>query len=367
MKLYNMHIEAFADFSADRPVIAFGAGNMLRDFIHRYRAFQFEKRIRYAADNNKTLAGGEFHAEGAEIPIALPECISHIEGAVLLISCMDYVNVYQQLERSEELRDTPCLITVFIDIETKWKEDADLFHPKSMRLTGRPMIPKKIHYCWFGKNDIPSQCRLWMDSWKRFCPDYEIVRWDESNYDVTKNKYMKKAYECGVWAYASDYARLDILFREGGIFLDTDVELVRSLDDLLYQPAFAGIEASGNINAGLGLGAVAGHEMTGRLHDIYETEEFINNGGGYGMKACPAVQRRLFDDCGYIHNGRYQVINGMTIYPEVVLSGMNSVTGAVHITDYTYAIHHYAGTWISKQRREDQDRIKELYRNIGHE
>ena len=94
------------------------------------------------------------------------------------------------------------------------------------------MIPKKIHYCWFGGNPMPEKDKKCIESWKRYCPDYEIIRWDESNYDVSKNRYMKEAYEEKKWGFVPDYARLDIIYNEGGIYLDTDVELVKNLDDL---------------------------------------------------------------------------------------------------------------------------------------
>lgn len=364
MKLYNMHIDEVDIFCGNKTIIAFGAGNTLKNFICQYGKFHFEDRIQYVADNNERLSGTQFEVKEKMIPIISFQKLLGMEDYLLMIACQDYVNVYRQLDEAVELNDIPCFITTFIDIETKWKRDSDLFSIESMRITKEPMIPKKIHYCWFGKGEIPPQCQLWMSSWQKYCPDYEIIRWDETNYDVSKNRYMAEAYRSKVWGYVPDYARLDILYREGGIYLDTDVELVKNIDELLYQPAFAGIESTGKVNPGLGFGSVCGHPMIRKLRDAYDSLEFVNDGGGYGMVASPTVLKPIFEESGYVDNGEYQIVDDMTIYPEIVLSGMNNVTGAIHITDSTYAIHHYAGTWISEQRRKDQDAIKKIYENV---
>ena len=102
------------------------------------------------------------------------------------------------------------------------------------------MIPKIIHYCWFGGAELPEKDRKCIESWKKFCPDYQIIEWNENNYDVTKNTYMYQAYQAKKWGFVPDYARLDIIYQHGGIYLDTDVELVKNLDSLLENDAFMG-------------------------------------------------------------------------------------------------------------------------------
>ena len=109
------------------------------------------------------------------------------------------------------------------------------------------MIPKVIHYCWFGKNELPEDAKRCIASWKKFCPDYEIIEWNETNYDVRKNKYMSDAYDEKKWAFVSDYARIDIIYNYGGIYLDTDVELLRPLDELLKDKMFCGWESRDSI------------------------------------------------------------------------------------------------------------------------
>ena len=103
------------------------------------------------------------------------------------------------------------------------------------------MIPKKIHYCWFGGNPLPEDVKRYIESWKKYCPDYDLIRWDESNYDVHKNAYVELAYQNKKWAFLTDYARLDIIYEHGGIYLDADVELIHSLDDLLQNSCYMGM------------------------------------------------------------------------------------------------------------------------------
>ena len=141
------------------------------------------------------------------------------------------------------------------------------------------MIPKKIHYCWFGGNPLPELAQKCIASWKKYCPDYEIIEWNETNYDITKNNYMNQAYENKRWGFVPDYARLDIIYTHGGIYLDTDVELIKPIDELLTLKAFAGVEQNSEYVAlGLGFGAEKEHPTIKALRDYYDTLSFVENG-----------------------------------------------------------------------------------------
>ena len=117
------------------------------------------------------------------------------------------------------------------------------------------MIPKKIHYCWIGGNPLPELAIKCIESWKKYCPDYEIIEWNEKNYDFRKNQFMREAYDEKKWGFVPDYARLDIIYEHGGIYLDTDVEIIKPLDSLLKEQGFAGMEQPGIVALGLGFGA----------------------------------------------------------------------------------------------------------------
>ena len=138
------------------------------------------------------------------------------------------------------------------------------------------VIPKIIHYCWFGGKPIPEKDQRCIASWKKQCPDYEIRKWDETNYDVSKNQYMKEAYQAEKWGFVPDFARLDIIYNYGGFYLDTDVELLKPLDDLLPNKAVMGFEDGRNVSPGLIIGAEKNHSTIRLLMEVYRDRNFVN-------------------------------------------------------------------------------------------
>ena len=124
------------------------------------------------------------------------------------------------------------------------------------------MLPKKIHYCWFGGNELPDLAIKCIESWKKYCPDYEIIEWNETNFDLECCDFVKEAYKAKKWAFVSDYARLKVVYDNGGIYLDTDVELVKSLDILLQEKCYFGEETTGYVATGLGFGAENGNRTS---------------------------------------------------------------------------------------------------------
>lgn len=216
------------------------------------------------------------------------------------------------------------------------------------------MIPKVIHYCWFGKNEKSKAVLDCIESWKKFCPDYEIVEWNEENYDVNCIPFVSCAYKAGKWAFVSDYARLDIIYNNGGIYLDTDVELIKNLDSLLCHDAFAGFEGDATIATGLGFGAIKSHHMVKALMEDYFSREFPEN-GDYMSVACPVINTEVFEKFGFIPNGKKQIVNGMMLFPKEYFNPKSNQTYLTEITENTYSIHHYDASWkkgssVSKQK-----------------
>ena len=191
-----------------------------------------------------------------------------------------------------------------------------------------------------------------MASWKKYCPDYEIIEWNESNYDVSKNKYMYEAYKAKKWGFVPDYARLDVIYEHGGIYLDTDVELIDTLDDLLYQKGFAGFESRNYVNFGSGFGAEKHNELIKDLRDFYDTRTFRKDDNSLDLTASPRLQTEKLLKKGLKQNGEYQVIDGFTIFPEKVLCGMSEVTRRIKTCNYTRAIHHYDGSWLTEEQKK---------------
>lgn len=212
-------------------------------------------------------------------------------------------------------------------------------------------IPKKIHFFWFGGNQLPDSVKKCMESWKKYCPDYEIIRWDESNYDYKKNCYMAEAYQSKKWSFVSDYARMDILYQYGGIYLDTDVELIKSLDEFLKYHAFMGFEGT-YVNLGVGFGIEPGLAEIKELMDIYENMHFINPDGSLNLKPITRYTNEYLGTKGFIANGKRQTVGSVEIFPSEFFSPKDFYTRECKITSNTYSIHHYDASWWGDAERE---------------
>lgn len=231
------------------------------------------------------------------------------------------------------------------------------------------MIPRKIHYCWFGGNELPARDRYCIESWKKMCPDYEIIRWDESNYDISKCAYMKEAYEAKRLGFVPDYARLDIIYEHGGIYLDTDVELIRNLDDLLTLEGFAGFEASDQtqkcIALGLGFGAQPHNEIIRKLRDDYDDKHFMKEDGQPNLTAAPVYSTALLRQLGLIEDGANQSIDGFQFFSEEYFCPKSCVTDETHITENTYSIHHYNASWFTEDERKRAAIVNTWKKRLG--
>ena len=221
------------------------------------------------------------------------------------------------------------------------------------------MIPRTIHYCWFGGGALPALAARCLASWSEQMPDYEIKCWNEENFDVFSIPYTREAYRLGMYAYVSDYARLWILYHHGGIYLDTDVELLRSLDDLSAQGAFLGQEQPEDPNdtglhcaLGLGVGCEAGHPFIGRLLEHYKHIHFVSWTGRQGDTIVNITRRLLADEPIEELDGGLKRCAGFTIYPWPYLCPLNYFTGQLEVRPETHAIHHYAASWVTDHQRE---------------
>lgn len=208
------------------------------------------------------------------------------------------------------------------------------------------MIPKKIHYIWFGSQALPESAKRCIESWQKFCPDYEIVFWNQSNYDIESSPFVKEAFEAKKYAFASDYARLDIVNKFGGFYLDTDVELVDSLDSLRSYEAVMGTELPGRVATGLGFGAVAHSKIVELNLAQYQGLHFKLN-SKYNLKTCVEYTTNLLIDYGLQPIAEIQHLDGVTILPPEYLCPIDIGTSKLHMTANTLSIHHYAATWYS--------------------
>lgn len=229
-------------------------------------------------------------------------------------------------------------------------------------------IPKIIHYCWVGGSPKPQSVLYCIESWKRNCPDYEIREWNETNYDFTKNKYMRQAYEAQKWGFVPDYARLDIIYEYGGIYLDTDVEMVRNFDELLSQRSFFGFEDTGDgeffVNCGHGFGAEPHHEVIRQARDLYEHLNFVNPDGSLNLLPSPHYTTQVLLQWGLIQKNCDQSLPGIQVYSSDVLCPKTFRTGKIHKTSRTMSIHHFSASWVDekiKSEMKHQQKIRNFF------
>ena len=221
-------------------------------------------------------------------------------------------------------------------------------------------IPHVIHYCWFGNAELGELEEKCLASWAQFCPDYAIERWNESNFDVTCNDFVAGAYQNKKWAFVSDYARFKILYERGGVYLDTDVELVKSLNSLVGGGAYLGYETdpdevagkNGTLAAGLGMAFPAGHPFLARVLDVYESVPFPDE-GNLGDYTVVRVVTKLLEEDGLRPILDGQVVDGVTLLPRRYLNPMDRFTGSIEVGPDTVSIHHYSASWISRSARTE--------------
>ena len=208
------------------------------------------------------------------------------------------------------------------------------------------MIPKVIHYCWFGRNPKPKLAEKCIASWKKYCPDYEIFEWNEDNFDVNQNPYTRMCYEEKKYAFLTDYIRLLVVYQHGGIYFDTDVEVVQSFNDLLLSPAFFGFEGQKFVNTGVGFGASAGDETVKKMIDEYD----VLLDGQHGVIGCPTLNTQALLKLGLTLNGRKQTLTtGAEVYPADYFNPYNDETGELEKTKNTHSIHWFAKSWLDKK------------------
>lgn len=223
------------------------------------------------------------------------------------------------------------------------------------------MIPKIIHYCWFGGKPLPENMKKCIASWKKYLPDYEIKEWNESNFDLNCCEYVQEAYKIKKWAFVSDYARFWILYRYGGLYFDTDVEMIKSLNILIEKGSFMGCEnittpisdgdvSSLAINPGLGMAASPGLRLYKEILDYYGGLHFsLNKDGTYDtvVDYVTSILRKH----GFKGNGTIEEIDDIFVYPPEYFGPMNYKTGKISITENTYTIHWYTASWQSGYSR----------------
>lgn len=209
-------------------------------------------------------------------------------------------------------------------------------------------IPKVIHYCWFGRKPLSALTQKCINSWKKYCPNYKIIEWNEENFDININKYVKQSYYAQKYAFVSDFARFYILYNYGGIYMDTDVELLKPIDKFLKNSAFMGFENETGVAPGLIIGSEKANIIIKEIMTSYFNREFIYSNGKYNLTTVVEYTTNILLKYGLKLNNSLQKINTVTIYPKTYFCPLTYNSDKTDFTNNTYAIHYFSGSWVSK-------------------
>lgn len=335
--------------SQNSHIIVYGAGMIgqivVPFLIDKYSLHEY---VDCYVDKDPRKNGSRINVGAHSYEIKSPNLLAEAgDNTVILLTNSKFYPIIEYLEKLDSLKNTDCYII-----------------PIMQKTEQREPIPKVIHYCWFGGKELPDELKICMESWYKFCPDYEIKRWDENNYDVSKYLYTSQAAEKKKYGFITDVARFDILYENGGIYFDTDVTLLKSLDSLLYNKGFVGVERWGNINSGGGIGAVPHHPMIRELLDHRLKYPFVFEDGTENLETNGLYETVPFIRHGMCIDNTLQIVNDMTVYPANVFHPYDYMSGEEMIDESTISIHHFSGGWMDEEDRKNRADTQEKYKEI---
>lgn len=346
----------------DSKIVIFGAGVIGSVVTPQIlMANGIDSYVEYYIDNDRTRWGTDMEIGSRAVKIYSPAHLSLMErNTVILITISRYYNAYEQLQSMECTKGMSCYIIPMLCI----RNFCDNTGNGILKMTNKPVIPKVLHYMWLGGRPMPEKLEKCVESWKMFCPDYEIVRWDETNYDVHKNAFMSETYDNGRYGFVPDFARLDILYQYGGIYMDTDVEVVRGLDGLLYQEAFCGVEKWQVINFGGCCGAVKGYVGLEPFLEGWRMRRILREDGTLDNLSSGLIDTKIALNAGYLINGENQNVLGINIYTYDYFHPYDYMSGMMHRTNNTFSIHHFNGGWLDENACADNRKTVEMYEEL---
>lgn len=226
-------------------------------------------------------------------------------------------------------------------------------------------IPKKIHYCWFGRGQKSELMLKCIDSWNKFLPDYEIIEWNEDNFDINLNKYAMEAYKNKKYAFVTDYVRLYVLYNYGGVYMDTDVEIIKNIDDFLKHKAFSGFENNKYIPTGI-MASEKGNKWIKDLLDEYDNLSFIKKDGTMDLTTnVIRITNKTKEKYNLIPNDTFQDLGEVVFYPHDYFCPKDWETGKIFLTENTYTIHHFNGSWHTKKEKKQINKKKYYIEKFG--
>lgn len=326
-------------------IICYGSGLVALSIEDIFREYGIFDSIHCFIDSNPAKSGTCITLSGKDIKVVgIAQLLEmHLADKVILITASMYSNILEQLNQYKELERLPCYLYPTLN------------RSYIRSIVSAAQIPKTIHYCWFGGNEMSAFMLECISSWRKHNPEYSVVEWNESNYDVYKNRYVSQAYGAKKWAFVSDFARLDILYEHGGIYLDTDVKVYKNFDSLLHNKAFIGYNEWPMVNSAV-CGSVPGLEIIKAMRDNPRgTMDFFNPDGSPNLTINSVYETDVLKSYGFIKDFSYQTINGMAIYPPCFFAQSGKLGVNADIDERTYTVHYPQNSWISTADKEVQN------------
>ena len=357
LRLLNCGYQAFLRYAQGKTVYVYGAGRAMESCLRLYFA---EQDVAAIVDGNPQIQGTAVQHHGQAVEIVGPEALAAMvaehgtEEALLMITSQIYAaEIVAALDRVPVLDGLACFVQAVI---------RETLEPvPSFRFTqGASRIPKKLHYIWIGGKPLPEKYRKYIETWRKHNPDFEVFQWDESNYDIHRYRYLEQAYEQKGWNYVSNLMRLDIIYRYGGIYFDTDVEVRQSLKPLLADRAFFGMATGDRVSTGCGFGAAPGEPILRTIIEEYEARPFVQSNGKTEHRLCSTFLISALRQYGFRPKNAYQKIRDVVIYPVEVFSPLRQYGRPDMITDRTMSIHWEDNTWLREKEKGANQQMCEL-------
>ena len=339
----SIPIEEMIRESDKIPIVFFGAGRYLEMILSNSycRSIGLFSRVSYLLDNNDQLWGKESSYDEILCSFSSPNVLLNLPRCHVVITSQNY-----KAEISGQLEEMNCPSDYCI-----WDEIYDLYCENEL-LSGiilensfkKPVIPKILHYCWFGDKEIPPKEKACINGWKEVCQDYEIIFWNEDNFDININRYVREAYNSKKYAFVSDYLRLWTIYHYGGIYVDTDVEILKNLNCFLSHEFFSGFESRNYIPTGV-MGGKKKNRYTEYLLEYYKDRSFIVNNKPDLTTNVATITNMTIEKYGIELCNNYLDFKDCVFYPQEVFCPLLWSSGEKNITKNTYAIHWFSGSW----------------------
>lgn len=363
---FNCSVKEFLDIADRHHLVCFGVSKRIDSFCE-VNGSSWMKNIDFFVDNDKKLWGEKCVCGGWAWDVFSPEKLEGLKNAIIVISAgggqsnLDIIHQIQGIRMDDSVQ---CCSLRMLKGETVY-DNSEIENIGAQPGEG---IEKKIHCCWFSNEVKPKKYQECIDSWKRYCPGYEIIEWNSTNYDISKNSYMKQAFEKKQWAFVSDYARLDLVYTNGGLYFDMDVEVLRSIDNLLNCDAFFSMDDTLCIDLGSGFGAKRNHPLIKKLLANYEGIDFIGPECKTDWTITLPQPARLIDtfkNYGFLQIRKSQIIDGVHfLSPDYIRIISDYESKSLYLTGTEYAIHRHNAGWVSQEYIDRKEKYKMINREL---